>query len=280
MGSIHYTVSNSVNKFPAYMHTVSSLTYRIPQTKGPLPAVIVEPGFFSSTTQLDDVQNRLASHGFLVIGVNNTSHFNLITTNLEPYKAALLETIQFVLHSTTDSSHPLYRKVDTLSIGIIGHSMGGGGVIMACNSIGSDYNRYIKTAIAMNPYGKCSGSNIKIPVMLFSSDRDSIINPFMPHDAASPENVYFSFNSIQNGNIKLFANFKNMDHNGVVNATFLLSTSGSAELFLPTIISWLKVYLAGDVRYEVYLDSNNKAFAVIKDRFVEKGSVAAYQYIK
>jgi dienelactone hydrolase len=279
-GPINYKTTISETSFPSYVQNVSSLTYRIPQIDKPLPTIIVEPGFFSSTTQLDDVQDRLASHGFLVIGVNNTSHFNLITTSLEPYKVTLLETIQYVLQSVAESSHPLYGKVDTLAIGIMGHSLGGGGVIRACDSIGSAYNKYIKTAIAMNPYGKCSGSNIKIPVMLFSSDLDVSTNPFMPDGAASSENVYYSFNSIKSDKAKLFANFKDMDHNGVIDTTLLLTTSGNADLFLPTIIAWLKVYLTDDGVYEAYINPNSKEYTVLKDRFTDKGSIAAYLYAK
>lgn len=277
-GPAHYTTTTVGTGFPSYMQNVASVTYRIPQTDKPSPVIIVEPGFFSSTTQLDDVQNRLATHGFLVIGVNNTSHFNPITTNLDPYKLALLETIQYVVQSTAESSHLLYGKVDTSAIGIMGHSLGGGGVISVCDSITSPYNKYIKTAIAMNPYGKCSGSNIKIPVMLFSSDLDSTVNPFMPDGAASPDNVYFSFSSIKSGKAKLFANFRNMEHNGVIDMTLLLATSGNANLFLPTIVAWLKVYLTGDVRYEVYLKMESDQFKSLKDRFSAHGAVPAYRY--
>jgi dienelactone hydrolase len=277
-GPYHYVISNSDTGFPSYMQNVSSITCRIPQADKPLPVIIVEPGFFSSITQLDDVQNRLASHGFLVIGVNNTSHFNLITTNLDPYKLALLETVQYAFQSTAESSHPLHGKVDTSAIGIMGHSLGGGGVLMACDSITASYNKYIKTAIAMNPYGKCSGSNIKIPVMLFSSDLDNIVNPFMPGGAASPENVYFSFNSIKSGKAKLFANFKNMDHNGVIDTTQLFATGGNAGLFLPTIVAWFKTYLAMENSYQVYLNAESEQFKSLKDRFIVHGTVPSYQY--
>jgi dienelactone hydrolase len=275
-GAVQYSTKTVGTGFPSYMQNIASITYRIPQTNKPLPVIIIEPGFFSSTTQLDDVQNRLASHGFLVIGVNNTSHFNLITTTLAPYTLALLETIQYVIQSQAESTHLLHGKVDTSAIGIMGHSLGGGGVIMACDSINAPYNKYIKTAIAMNPYGKCSGSNINIPVMLFSSDLDSIVNPFMPGGAASPDNVYFSFNSIKSGKAKLFANFKNMDHNGVIDTTLL--TSGNAGLFLPTIVAWFKTYLAMENSYQVYLNAESEQFKSLKDRFIVHGEVPSYRY--
>jgi hypothetical protein len=71
-----------------------------------------------------------------------------------------------------------------------------------------------------------------------------------------------------------------MDHNGVVDSTFFLSTSGNAELFLPTMVSWFKVYLLGETEFEKYLDSNSNEFKLISNRFVEKNSAPAYLYVK
>jgi hypothetical protein len=66
-GSYSYEIVNCESTLPLYMENVADLTFRIPQTDDtlPLPTVILEPGFFSFTAQLDDVQNRLASHGFI-----------------------------------------------------------------------------------------------------------------------------------------------------------------------------------------------------------------------
>jgi hypothetical protein len=151
---------------------------------------------------------------------------------------------------------------------------------MACDSIDDAYNKYIKTAIAMNPYGMCNGANVKIPMMLVASDLDNAINPFMPGVNASTANVFSSFNTLGNCGKKLFANFKNMDHNGVVDSTFFLSTSGNAELFLPSMISWFKVYLANDRSFEKYLDLKSNEFKYISSRFVEKDTIPAYIYVK
>jgi hypothetical protein len=147
-GPCAYATVSGPDSFAAYMSDVKNLTFKIPTSfaRPPFPTIILEPGFFSVTTDLDDVQNRYASHGFLVIGVINTAQFNLITTSLEPYKAALLQTLRYAIESSRDSANALFGKIDTTAIGISGHSMGGGGAIMACDiifnrdaSIGTDY---------------------------------------------------------------------------------------------------------------------------------------------
>jgi pimeloyl-ACP methyl ester carboxylesterase len=276
------TIGNDTT-LPSYMSNVFDLTYRIPRsdTSLPIPTIIVEPGYFSWSTQLDDIQNRFASHGFLVVGVNNRSHFKVITTSIEPYKNALLETIHYLIESTGKPSHPLFGKVDTSAIAICGHSMGGGGVIMASNAISDPYNKYIKTAVAMNPFGRCTGKDIKIPMMLFSSDLDHVINPFMPEVNSTPSHIYYSFQTIKNSKAKLFANFKDMDHSGVVDNTIFIATSGNADIFLPSMVSWFKVYLADDSLYESYLDPNSSNYKSLSSRFVSQfDSIPAYTYVK
>lgn len=279
-GPCSYKIVSGPAVFPTYMEDVDDLTYRIPVShrEPPFAAIIIEPGFFAQTTNIDDIQDCYASHGFLVIGVNNKSHFNLINTNLEPYKDALLQTIRFIVESNQEHTSKLFGLVDTASIGLSGHSMGGGGVILACDTINHPFNRYIKTAITMNPFGKISGNNIQIPILLLSSDLDSAINPFMLGVSSSPEDIYHSFQTVQEKNIKLFANFKDMDHNAIVDRNIFLNTSGNASIFFPTMVSWFKMYLFNEDYYKYYLDPTALGHTKIKSRYTAKGNVPSYVY--
>jgi hypothetical protein len=132
----------------------------------------------------------------------------------------------------------------------------------------------------MNPYGKCSCANITAPVLLISSQNDSINNPFMWGLSAKPENVFYSYQSAPGETTKLFAIFKNMDHNAVVDENLFLATSGNAGLFLPTMVAWFKVYLEGDNDYQRFLDTTGSGYAALKSRFAAKGNVPAYLYSK
>jgi len=98
--------------------------------------------------------------------------------------------------------------------------------------------------------------------------------------SSCPEHVYFSYTSLPVNTPKLFANFKAMDHNAVVDKNIFLVTSGNAAKFLPTMVSWFKVYLANDSRYQCYLDTTGIGYAPIKPYFTAKGSVPAYIYCK
>ncbi len=275
-----FEFSNRVDTvFPSYMEDVQEIDIRIPKSDSnkPFATIIVEPGFFSTSTDLENVKDRYASHGFLVVGVTNTSHYKLISTSLDPYKLALDQTIQYLLELNNLSSSSLFGLIDTNAIGVSGHSMGGGGVIMLCNS-SSQYSKYVKTAIAMNPFGNCDASNISIPIYMFSSDKDNVINPFMLGKTSKPEDIFESFKTLSSSTVRLFANYKDMDHNGVVDFKLILPTSGNADVFLPTMLSWFKVYLENDNSFEKYLKKSEAEFLKLSSSFISHGEVPEYLY--
>jgi hypothetical protein len=279
-GPCAYTIVPGPSRLPAYMSSVQNVTFTIPTSgaTAPFPTIIIEPGYFSMATNLGDIQNQYASHGFLVIGVNNNAHFNLIASTLEPYRQALLQTVRFAVESSRADTAALSGLVDTLAIGITGHSMGGGGTIRACDSVAHPYNRCIRAAIAINPFGTCRGTNIAVPVALLASDRDSVVNPFMPGVSSSPADIFYSYRTIPRTTTKLFANFDTLTHNAAVDRSVLLASSGNARLFFPTMVSWFKLYLAGDERYAGYLDTAGAGFAEIESRFAGRGEAPAYVY--
>jgi|GEM_PF-2962022 len=279
-GPCSYAITRKTSGFPSYMSSVKKINVRIPSSnsRAPFPTIIIEPGFFSSEDNLDDIQNHYATHGFLVIGTNNTTHYKINTSSLDQYAGALLQTVRYAIESNRKASSILYGMIDTNAIGISGHSMGGGGTLMACDSITDKYNRYIKAAVAMNPFGKCQGTNIRIPVLLTASEHDSVLIRHMPGVSSSASDIYYSFQSIPEQTDCLFALFKNMKHNSTVDRKFFLSTSGNAPVFLPTMISWFKVHLANDNNYISYLDTAGTGYSSIKSRFSSKGEIPAYIY--
>ena len=132
----------------------------------------------------------------------------------------------------------------------------------------------------MNPFGNCLGPNIQIPIVLFSSETDATFNPGMIGVGSSPANIYASYQSFTKAPSKFFANFKDMEHNGVVDKGLFLPTSGNADVFLPTMVSWFKSKLVGDTLYNKYLDTTSVEFNNLKSRFVAAANVPAYEYMK
>ncbi len=279
-GPYAYTYAEESDSLPDFMSEVNELAYRIPDvsSRAPFPTIIFEPGFFSHTTRMDDIQNHLASHGFLVVGVNNTSHFNLIAKTLMPYKEALLQTVRYVVSASKDQTSPLYGLIDTTAIGVSGHSMGGGGTVLACDTLEHPFHQYIKGAIAMNPYGNCRIPRSTVPILFISSNKDSVINPFMSAGSSCPENVYATFQSVPGSTAKIFANFDKMGHNSITDRNILLPTSGHAKTFLPTMVSWFKKHVARDDRYQAYLDPSGSGFKELETRFTSKGLIPGYVY--
>jgi hypothetical protein len=270
------------NVLPLYMYNVKDITYRIPiqsnSIQPPFPTIIFEPGFFAHCKNYNDLLDYFASHGFLVIGVDNKSHRKLITRTLEAYHYALLETLQFVIKCNSDENSQLFRLIDTNAIGLSGHSMGGGGALRACNSTFISLTKYIAAIIAMNPYGKVTADNITIPTLLFASSRDNACNPCMKSGTASPENVYLSYKSIPVSTNKLFANFNGMDHNAVRDYTIFFATSGNAFTFMPLMLAWFKIYLLKDNRYSTWIEISGMGYDSLKTRYAPKNMVPAYQF--
>jgi hypothetical protein len=281
-GPYSFSREQSDSVLPSYMKDVQFFNVRVPETKSntQLPLIILEPGFFASTTALDDVADFYASHGFIVFCVSNVSQFDLITTSINVYALTLLQMIRYAIEISRDSSNKLFNRIDTSRIGITGHSMAGGGTLMVCDSVTNSFNKYIKSAVAMNPFGNVSGPDIRMPILIIASEKDSTVNPFMHGVSASPTSIYASYESLPQGTVKAFANFKDMNHNAVADFNIFLPTSGNANLFLPTMLSWFKVYLTGNSKYEAYLDPEKAEFSSLESRFITVGNIPGYVYQK
>jgi hypothetical protein len=107
-----------------------------------------------------------------------------------------------------------------------------------------------------------------------------MINPFMLGVSSSPKDIFTSFQSINSSPTKLYATFKGMDHNAVVDKNIFLNTSGNASAFLPSMISWFKVYLAKDTAYQKYIDTTSSEFRNLQPKFTSKENIPAYIYNK
>lgn len=113
---------------------------------------------------------------------------------------------------------------------------------------------------------------------MFSSDKDNVINPFMLGKTSKPEDIFESFKTLSSSTVRLFANYKDMDHNGVVDFKLILPTSGNADVFLPTMLSWFKVYLENDNSFEKYLKKSEAEFLKLSSSFISHGEVPEYLY--
>jgi dienelactone hydrolase len=185
--------------------------------------VSITPGFVSAWAQMAWMGPRLASHGFIVIGVNTNSAFDGPTQRAEQQWAAL----QNVLADSRVSS-----RLDRGRLAVAGWSMGGGGTLENARA-----HPELRAAIPMAPWNLLNKnwSTTRVPTLIMAADGDIV--------APNPEHSTPFYNTLASSE-KALAIVNGDDH------------------FLPThetrtqsrmYISWLKRFVDDDTRYTQFL---------------------------
>jgi len=101
-----------------------------------LPAILFSPGFGQRPAAYSVILAELASHGYVVIGLEHP-HFK-DPENVELYDVApvlarqLISTLSHILAERGHRDSP-FARLDPKRIGVLGHSIGGGAAALACS---------------------------------------------------------------------------------------------------------------------------------------------------
>jgi pimeloyl-ACP methyl ester carboxylesterase len=160
-------------------------------TKRDLPGIIFSPGFGQAPANYSVMLAELASHGYVVVGVEHP-HFKDPDT-IELYDVAPVLARQLVStldHIVTDRGHPgsPFARLDPKRIGVLGHSIGGGAAALACSM-----DERLKAGMDLDGtiFGSVVHTGMKQPFLLVRKHiilSDSIIDPprfLEQHDQAS-----------------------------------------------------------------------------------------------
>jgi dienelactone hydrolase len=186
-------------------------------------AVAIVPGY---TARFADEEawmgHWLASFGFVVIGIETNSR-----TDLDAARGAqLLAGLDYLTQKS-----PVRDRVDPTRLSVVGHSMGGGGALVAAERRPS-----LKAAVGLTPF-KPSGNlaTDRVPTMIMGGAKDTTVTP-----------------SYLDG---LYATLPTATESAYV------QLSGAGHLF-PTkpstlemriLIPWLKTFVDNDTRYARFL---------------------------
>lgn len=200
---------------------------------GSLAAIAICPGFLGTSETVDWWGPRLASHGFIVIVMDPNSVYDQPAQRATQLMACLDE----LEDQNNDSGSPIYGRVDSNRVGLMGHSMGGGGTLIATE----DNPSVIKAAIPMAPWNALSTnfSDITTPTLVIACEAD-LIAPVAQH--ARP-----FYDSIPSNVPKAFLEINNGDHLAVMNGDVFEGMLGKYG------VAWMKVFLDGDQRYMQFL---------------------------
>ncbi|MFI1675332.1 ricin-type beta-trefoil lectin domain protein [Streptomyces sp. NPDC020598] len=164
----------------------------------------------------------LASFGFVVIGID--------TNSPNDYDTARGTQLLAALDYLTQRS-PVRDRVDPTRLGVIGHSMGGGGAISAAERRPS-----LKAALPLAPFSPSQNlSSLRVPTMIMGARDDGTVTPSylnglyggMP---ATTQSAYIELTSGGHG----------------------FPTWGNSNVTRRTI-PWLKIFLDNDTRYTRFL---------------------------
>ena len=191
--------------------------------QGTFGAVAVAPGFLEAESAIAWYGPRLASQGFVVITIATNSVWDTPDARSEELLAAL--------RYVTDSSQAKDR-VDRNRLAVMGHSMGGGGTLIAARKAPT-----LKAAIPLTGWSpNTSFSDLRVPTFVVSAQND-----FIAPDGTFSRPFYQSLPSTLDKAYLLLA--------GVGHLAPTKPNTTIAEYS----ISWLKRFVDEDTRYERFL---------------------------
>ncbi|WP_031071291.1 dienelactone hydrolase family protein [Streptomyces sp. NRRL S-118] len=213
--------------------TVSSLsvtgfgggTIHYPTTTadGTFGAVAISPGFTGTQSSIAWYGPRLASQGFVVFTIDT----NTTLDQPDSRGRQLLAALDYLTQRSSVRS-----RIDSTRLGVMGHSMGGGGSLEAARSRPS-----LQAAIPLTGWNTDkTWPEIKTPTLLIGADGDSIA-PVATHS----EPFYQSLPATLD---KAYLELNGADH-------FTPNTSDTT--IAKYSISWLKRFIDNDARYEQFL---------------------------
>ena len=191
--------------------------------EGTFGAVAISPGFTARWSSLSWLGPRIASHGFVVIGIETNSLYDQPSSRGDQLLAAL----DYLTRSSSVRS-----RIDATRLAVAGHSMGGGGSLEASRDRPS-----LQAAVPLAPWNTTkSWSSLRVPTLIVGGESDSVA-------PVSSHSVPF-YTSIPSATEKAYLELNNASH-------FFPQSVNTPTARLA--VSWLKRFVDNDTRYDQFL---------------------------
>ncbi len=219
--------------FPDVPEFGDATIYYPQDASAPVGGVAIAPGYTEGQRHISWWGPRLASHGFAVLVLDTNER----TDSPNGRADALIAAVTTLRAENSRSGSPLRGKIDVGKMAIMGHSMGGGGTLIAANEHGDQ----IQAAIPFTPYEPAAEfGNITVPTLIIAGSADRI-TPVADH-------AWRHFQSIPESTTKVYMELDGGGHSiADSNRGTDLTTIGRYG------IAWLKLYLDRDERYRGFI---------------------------
>nr|8CRU_A Chain A, Poly(ethylene terephthalate) hydrolase [Piscinibacter sakaiensis] len=206
---------------------------------GKVGAIAIVPGYTARQSSINWWGPRLASHGFVVITIDTNSTLDQPSSRSSQQMAALRQVVSL----SGTSSSPIYNKVDTSRLGVMGWSMGGGGSLISARN-----NPSLKAAAPQAPWNSSKNfSSVTVPTLIIACENDTI----------APVNSHaLPFYNSMSRNPKQYLEINGGSHS--------CANSGNSNQALigKKGVAWMKRFMDNDTRYSSFACSNPNSSSV------------------
>lgn len=207
--------------------------------KPPFGCVIVVPGFTAYQNSIMNWGPFLASNGIVTMTIDTAT-----TGDLPAQRAGeLLDALKDCVNENERADSPLKGKIDKNTTALMGWSMGGGGTLIAASQTPT-----LKAGIGLCAWGPTGGAMTKVPMLMFEGTADAL--------AAGMSDGYYM--QMPDSTPKMLFETAGADH---FYANDPASQGGIIGLYG---LSWMKVFLEGDMRYKQFLTAPKPSIATNK----------------
>ncbi|MEU9517396.1 dienelactone hydrolase family protein [Streptomyces sp. NPDC048224] len=219
-----YSVSDtSVSSLSVTGFGGGTIYYPTSTSDGTFGAVVIAPGYTAYQSSIAWLGPRLASQGFVVFTIDT----NTTLDQPDSRGRQLLAALDYLTGRSAVRS-----RIDSSRLGVMGHSMGGGGTLEAAKSRPS-----LQAAIPLTPWNlDKSWPEVSTPTLIVGADGDTIA-PVASH--AEP-----FYSGLPSATDRAYLELNNATH---------FSPNTSNTTIAKYSVSWLKRFIDNDTRYEQFL---------------------------
>ncbi|GAB3159734.1 lipase [Amycolatopsis stemonae] len=200
-----------------------TIYYPTTTTAGTFGALSIAPGYTATQSSIAWLGPRLASQGFVVFTIDT------LTTSDQPDSRGrqLLSSLDYLTQQSSVRS-----RIDSSRLGVVGHSMGGGGTLEAARSRPS-----LQAAVPLTGWDLTKNwSTVRVPTLVVGAEADTVA-PVASHS------IPF-YTSLPSTSDKAYLELRGASH---------FAPNSPNTTIAKYTLSWLKRFIDDDTRYEQFL---------------------------